>query len=69
MLFYRDKKVEGVTFINWLVNFSIHPLSSMLLMGLNSTTKIRNVCNAGADGVLLLKRQKALEGFLKFADD
>ena len=26
MLFYRDKEVEGVAFMNWLVNFSIHPL-------------------------------------------
>ena len=41
----------------------------MLLKGLNSATKIRNVRNAGAEGVLLLKRQKALEGFLKFAHD
>ena len=40
----------------------------MLLKGLNSTTKIRNVRNAGAEGVLLLK-QKALEGFLKFVHD
>ena len=41
----------------------------MLLKGLKSTTKIRNICNAGSEGVLLLKRQKALEGFLKFAHD
>ena len=41
----------------------------MLLKGLNSTTKIRNVRNAVAEGVLFLKRQKALEGFLKFAHD
>ena len=26
MLFYCDKEAEGVTFMNWLVNFSIHPL-------------------------------------------
>ena len=41
----------------------------MLLKGLISTIKSRQVRNAGAGGGLRLKIQKALEGLLKIADD
>ena len=65
--FCRDKRAEGAAFINWFLNFPIHSL--ILLKGLVSTIKHRNVPNTGADEGLSLKRQKALEGLLKVVYD
>ena len=65
--FCRDKRAEGAAFINWFLNFPIHSL--ILLKGLVSTIKHRNVPNTGADEGLSLKRQKALKGLLKVVYD
>ena len=55
-----------------LLNFPTHSLilsSSMLLKGLISTTKRRDVCNKGGDRGPILKIQSVLEGFLKIIYD
>ena len=55
-----------------LLNFPSHSLifsNSILLKGLISTTKRRDVRNKGADRGPILKIQSVLEGFLKIIYD